>query len=256
MTASKGTAGFLVVLFSVALSSCDPPGKPKGVDAQAIDREKIMDFATLYEANCSGCHGVDGKNGAARTINQPLYLAVLPKDTLREIIRNGRPGTVMPAWVKSQGGPLTDQQVEALVNAIYKNWGKPVQAGAAALPAYSSDATGDAAKGKRLYGRNCFLCHGTGAAVGPVTDTAYLSLVSNQYLRSSILFGRPDLGMPDYRSLALGHPLSEQDVADLVAYLASLRPPDALKAMQDAAALQQQQQQQAATSSTHGEGGK
>jgi hypothetical protein len=32
--------------------------------------------------------------------------------------------------------------------------------------------------------------------------------------------GRPDLGMPDYRMLNLGHPLSEQDIADLVTYLA------------------------------------
>jgi hypothetical protein len=32
--------------------------------------------------------------------------------------------------------------------------------------------------------------------------------------------GRPDLGMPDYRVLNLGRPLSEQDIADLVTYLA------------------------------------
>jgi hypothetical protein len=49
-------------------------------------------------------------------------------------------------------------------------------------------------------------------------------------LRTSIVVGRPDLGMPDYRFLNLGKPLSDGDVTDLVAYLASQRPPGAATA--------------------------
>ncbi len=48
--------------------------------------------------------------------------------------------------------------------------------------------------------------------------------VTNQNLRTSIIVGRLDLGMPNYRFLNAGHALSDQDVSDLVAYLASLRP--------------------------------
>jgi mono/diheme cytochrome c family protein len=222
-------------LLSIA---CDPPGKPPAEEPQAIDRETIVDFRVLYESNCSGCHGDEGKYGAARTLNQPLYLAILPRDTLRQIIRNGRPGTSMPAWAKSQGGPLTDQQVEVLVNGIYTNWAKPENFQNTHLLSYvASDATGDATNGKKLFLKKCFACHAKGAPVGPVTEPSYLSLVSDQYLRSAILAGRPDLGMPDYRGFAL----SEQDIADLLAYLGSLRPPEARQAMQDAVALQQQQ---------------
>ncbi len=98
----------------------------------------------------------------------------------------------------------------------------------AALPAYSAgDAQGDAGHGKKLFGRDCFMCHGQGAPVGPVTSASYLQLVSDQMLRTSIIVGRPDLGgviMPDYRSLNLGRALSDQDITDLVAYLSSLRP--------------------------------
>jgi hypothetical protein len=57
-----------------------------------------------------------------------------------------------------------------------------------------------------------------------VTDPAFLQLVSDQVLRTSIIQGRPDLGMPDYRTLNAGRALSDQNVSDLVGYLASLRP--------------------------------
>ena len=43
-------------------------------------------------------------------------------------------------------------------------------------------------------------------------------------LRTSIIVGRPDLGMPDYRHLKLGKALTDQDITDLVAFLASKRP--------------------------------
>jgi cytochrome c oxidase cbb3-type subunit 3/ubiquinol-cytochrome c reductase cytochrome c subunit len=134
----------LVVCAVASLVSvgCDPPGKPPAVEPQAIDREKILDFRVLYESNCSGCHGDDGRYGAARTLNQPLYLAILPRDTLRQIIRNGRPGTSMPPWAKSLGGPLTDQQVEVLVNGIYTNWAKSENFRNASLLSYAaSNAT-------------------------------------------------------------------------------------------------------------------
>jgi cytochrome c oxidase cbb3-type subunit 3 len=232
-----------LVAASLLIVACDPPGKPKADEAQAEDRDVSTDFQTLYESNCAGCHGTDGKFGAARTLNQPLYLAILSKDELRQIIRNGRPGTSMPAWAKKQGGPLTDEQVEVLVNSIYSNWAKPQSFTGAKLPAYAVGAvTGDAGNGKRLFLKDCFLCHGKGAMVGSVTDASYESLVSNQYLRSAILAGRPDLGMADYRALGLGHTLSEQDIADLVAYLASFRPPGAEAQMQAAMALQTRQQ--------------
>jgi cytochrome c oxidase cbb3-type subunit III len=240
----RRTAVLLTLTVALLLSgACDPPGKPAAEEAQAIDREKILDFRELYESNCAGCHGTDGKSGAARTLNQPLYLTILPKDALRQIIHNGRPGTSMPAWAKSQGGPLTDQQVDALVDGIYQNWAKPENFKNATLLTYTAGAaTGDVANGKRVFLKKCFACHAKGAAVGPVTEPSYLSLVSDQYLRSAILAGRPDFGMPDYRGFAL----TEQDVTDLSAYLESMRPPGAQKQMQDAVALQQQQQNAAA----------
>jgi cytochrome c oxidase cbb3-type subunit III len=215
----------LVPAVLLVTAACDPPGKPKLPDAQAEDREQITDFKTLFNSNCSGCHGLDGKNGPARILNDALYLAFIPKETLRDVIANGRQGTAMPAWARSQGGPLTDKQIDILVNSMYANWGKPGAPKGPALPGYSADGkAGDASHGKQLFARACFMCHVKGGLVGPVTGASYLSLSSNQLLRTSIIVGRPDLGMPDYRILNMGKPLSDQDVTDLVSYIALQRP--------------------------------
>jgi cytochrome c oxidase cbb3-type subunit III len=218
-----------MVAAALVLSACDPPGKPKLEEASAESGAESLDFATLYKNNCAGCHGVDGKNGPGRILNDGLYLSFISKEQLKQVLVNGRPGTAMPGWSMQAGGPLSDKQIDALVDGIFQNWSKPQSTSGPKPPAYEAQAgsAGNVTHGKQLFVRSCFMCHGKGAKVGPVTDPAYLSLVSDQMLRTSIVVGRPDLGMPDYRFLNLGKPLSDGDVTDLVAYLVSLRPPEA-----------------------------
>ena len=209
----------------VFASGCNAPGRPHGEPQAASE---IADFKTLFSQNCSGCHGADGRRGPGRILNDPLYLAVVPKDTIRQVIEHGRPGTQMPAWARNQGGPLEANQITALAEGMEKNWAKPEDFQGKTLPSYTgAGLIGDLTRGKRLFLRSCYACHARGGLVGPVTDPMYLSLVSDQNLRTSIIAGRPDYGMPDYRALNAGHALSDQDIADLVTYLASLRPGNA-----------------------------
>ena len=217
------TPAFFAAL--ILLSACTPPGKPKPNDYGGENATQITDFHTLYTSNCAGCHGTDGMNGPARILNDAVYLSIIPREELRRVVVYGRSGTAMPAWAVSEGGPLTDQQIDLLVDGIYSNWGKGGTRGSAA-PAYHASGNGDVNHGKQLFVRDCFMCHGKGAAIGPVTDPAYLSLSSNQMIRTSIIVGRRDLGMPNYEILNAGRPLSDQDVTDLVAYVASFRPAD------------------------------
>jgi len=218
----RNLPGIFVIAIAVFAMSCEPPGKPK---PEPPSEQDITDFTFLYSNNCQACHGVDGKNGPARPLNDPLYLAVIPRDQLRATVQNGRPGTAMPAWARERGGALTEKQIDAVVDGIENNWAKPANFQGAKLVSYTGDGkAGDAANGKKLFTRACFMCHGPGAPIGSVTDGTFLQLVSDQVLRTSIIEGRPDLGMPDYRTLNLGHALSDQDIADLVAYMTSLRP--------------------------------
>ena len=217
-----GISGVCCLMLLVV--ACDPPGKP---GPEETPSDKITSFTELYATNCAGCHAVSGESGPGRPINNPLYLAIIPKETLRKVLYYGRQGTAMPAWAISQGGPLTDAQIDALVEGIEKNWSKPVTAPPGGFPSYAATLQGDPVHGKKMFGRACFVCHGPGAPVGAVADPTYLSLVSDQLLRTAILEGWPKLGMPDYRTLNLGHALSDQDITDIVAYLSSLRPVEA-----------------------------
>lgn len=221
-------AGACLALLSAI--ACAPPGKP---GAEPGETAVVTDFPTIYARNCAGCHGANGMQGPGRPINNALYLTWISKDQLRSVIENGRPGTSMPPWSAKQGGPLSDKQIDALVDGIEESWAKPVNLDKASLPLYSDDTQkGDGANGKKLFARSCFMCHGKGAAVGMVTEASYLQLVTDQMLRTAIVVGRMDLSplkMPDYRTLKLGHALTNQDVDDLVAYLASLRPGEQTK---------------------------
>jgi cytochrome c oxidase cbb3-type subunit III len=210
-----------VVGFALLCSAgCEPWGKPKADEANPGE---ITDFKTLYAQNCAGCHGENGKLGPGRILNDPIYQALVPKEALQHVIEYGRPGTAMPPWALKQGGPLQPDQVTALVEGMKQNWAKPVNG--APLPAYADEkAAGNLDNGKKLFLKDCFACHGPGARIGAVTDPSYLALTTDQNLRTSIIVGRPDLGMPDYRFINAGHALNNQDVADLVAYLASKRP--------------------------------
>jgi cytochrome c oxidase cbb3-type subunit III len=216
---------FLLVLCSiVGLSSCDQlPGKPKESDRwKPPEAEK--NFQVLFEENCRACHAGETNIGASISMRDPLYLAIIPPDVLRKITAEGVPGTTMPGFLKANGGELTNAQVDIIVNGIL-NWGKSAQITKTNLPPYSA-ALGDANHGSEVYNRFCASCHGQvgqNGKAGSILQPDYLQLVSDQYLRSVTIAGRPELGMPNYQNLVPNQPMSDQDIADIVGWLASHR---------------------------------
>ena len=48
-------------------------------------------------------------------LSDPVYLAIVDDDTLRNVISKGRPGTAMSAFAQKEGGMLTDEQVNAII---------------------------------------------------------------------------------------------------------------------------------------------
>jgi cytochrome c oxidase cbb3-type subunit 3/ubiquinol-cytochrome c reductase cytochrome c subunit len=192
-----------------------------------------MEFAALYKQNCAACHGKDGENGLAVSLANPVYIAIAGKEAILRATAHGGPGRLMPAFAKTSGGTLTDAQIEALAGGIVREWGRAEALHGLTPPPYAAVLLGDANAGKVAFDRYCARCHVTtvsqsaSAAAqmvkpGPVTDPDYLALISDQGLRSTILSGRPENGMPDWRGFS-PTPLADQQVTDIVSYLASLR---------------------------------
>jgi mono/diheme cytochrome c family protein len=202
-----------------------------------VPADQVVEFTALYKQNCAGCHGADGKLGPAPPLNDPLFLALVPNAVLEQVVTEGRPGTLMPAFARAKGGSLTDAQVHALAAGIKTHWGpvKPAPSGAPSyLPgpgqpetitvkpggrevvsvpprpdappkpeAVQSGAKGD---GATTFARACAVCHGDngrgvpngGRPANVLNDRVFLALISDQALRRYVITGRPDLGMPDY----------------------------------------------------------
>jgi mono/diheme cytochrome c family protein len=132
----------------------------------------------------------------------------------------------MPAFAQSSGGLLTNAQIDVLVRGMREGWAKPGYFSAEKPPAYHPSRAGDAVRGRDVYATFCSSCHGQegrGGRAGTIVDTSYLSLVSDQYLRTVTITGMPNLGAPDWRSTAPGKTMSDADVTDVVAWLASKR---------------------------------
>src|SRR5207302_375269 len=148
-----------------------------------VPADEVLEFGVLYRQNCAGCHGADGKLGPAPPLNDALFRAIVPQEELVSIVSKGRSKTLMPAFGNENGGTLTAVQIQVLV-------------------------AGNAAK-------------------NAINDPVFLNLNSDQVLRRYVITGRPDFGMPGFAEARPGdshfQALSNQEIADLVALLASWR---------------------------------
>jgi mono/diheme cytochrome c family protein len=181
----------------------------------------------------------------------------------RPVVPGGQ-RTSMPGFDEKVGGMLTDEQIRVLAYGIKgtpfkvvetgsgEDWraaivpgeGEPADWGPTPkkpdnMPAYTykpPQTTPDSEKIRTTTFRAaCASCHGdNGEGIkvkdvvkNRINETAFLALISDQALRRIIITGRPDLGMPDYRTGGGARPgfepLTDAQVSDLVALLASWR---------------------------------
>jgi cytochrome c oxidase cbb3-type subunit 3 len=190
--------------------------------------DQVTDFSALYGANCAGCHGQDGRHGAARPLHDALYLTLIGKQKLREVIAGGVPNTNMPAFAQNAGGALTEHQVSVLADEMQKRWAGTREFADIALPPYAAKL-GDVKQGEAAFRRNCASCHGEdgtgslGRRGGSAVDPAYLALVSDQSLRTTVIAGRSDQGIPNWRSYVPDQAMKPEEISNVVAWLAAHR---------------------------------
>jgi cytochrome c oxidase cbb3-type subunit III len=227
----KFVLSLLVGIAVAVVTGCGKPTEPH------VTPEQVMDFPTLYATNCAGCHGVDGRHGAAQSLNDPLYLALVRDKQIREVVTNGIPGTPMLAFGREAGGTLTADQIGVLVGGMRQAWGSD-QFDGMSLPPYSVEetavvdaveeaASGDATSGRDAYKVFCARCHGDegrgGPSAGSIVDQSFLSLTSDQALRTAVIAGHGDHDATGWRSYVPGRPMSAQEISRVVRWLSSQR---------------------------------
>jgi mono/diheme cytochrome c family protein len=222
----------LAIAAALAIGGCGNLPGHLGPDPEVLSPLQTMDFDVLYSRNCAGCHGAGGKGGAAPSLADPVYLAYAGDADIRRVIVEGVRGTPMQGFAISAGGILTERQIDALVSGIRQRWAKPDALGGVKPPAYQPASPGDASRGEVAYRTFCASCHGPDGAGGKahsIVDASYLALVSDQGLRTVVVMGVPGLvengkpAAPDWRGDVPGRPMTDQEVSDVVVWLAAHR---------------------------------
>lgn len=184
--------------------------------------------AALYAENCVVCHGPDGQGRVGATLAAP-FASVQPEALVRQTIIRGVPGSVMPAWGKAYGGPLSDAQVEDLVAFVLSLSGErapalptPTPLPITPIPTVAG-ATGDPNRGAKIYAENCVVCHGPDGQgrIGAVLAKDFPALQPNAYIRDVVSRGVKGTKMPGWLQ-ANGGPLSAQEVEDVTAFVRTL----------------------------------
>ena len=185
--------------------------------------------AELYAENCAVCHGASGEGriGANLSKNWP---SIRPDLTIRNIILNGVPGTAMPAWSQAYGGPLSVEEVDAIV-AYILSWQEgdfiivtpAVQAATRASITPIPEIEGDPNRGALIFDENCVVCHGMDGEgrIGATLSKNWPGIRPDLAVKSTISNGIPNTNMPAW-SQTRGGPLSETDIEDVTAFVLTL----------------------------------
>jgi mono/diheme cytochrome c family protein len=179
----------------------------------------------VYEQYCFACHGNGAYSRWDKKFNRFIpavrgasLVASANLDYLVTNISQGRPGTQMPAWQEQAGGLLP---AEIDVVAEYLRGGAPLPE---ALPGLN--VRGDSTRGMSLFLKNCAGCHGVegrGGIAPEVGNPVFQRAATDGFIVRTIRLGRSGTAMPAFQRPE-SPVLSDQDVADLLAFLRSLAP--------------------------------
>lgn len=75
----------------------------------------------LWGFNCASCHGLNGEGGIGPTLNSQQFMQAATDEQMSLLIAVGIPGTQMSAYSQDFAGPLTSEQIKAIVTYI-RSW--------------------------------------------------------------------------------------------------------------------------------------
>ncbi|MBI9046304.1 MAG: c-type cytochrome [Anaerolineaceae bacterium] len=195
--------------------------------AYIIDASELppLEFAQkLYNQNCAFCHGEFGEGGTnpARSddvigpISSAEYLKTRDDFTLRMIVAQGQPTFGMSPFGAAFGGPLSDEEVDAVV-AYMRNWEKnppvefPQEVDARVLVMDTSE----------IYREICAQCHGQSGE--GLSGPSFITSEFRAEKTPEEIFDNINLGHKASSMLSWGEILSSNQIQELVDFILALQ---------------------------------
>ncbi len=212
---------FILLMFMLSITVI------RSVKAQVGDINGTLEQgAQLYSENCAVCHGNDGQGriGARLAKDWP---SIQPGLSIKTVIAEGVPGSPMPAWSQSNGGPLSDTEINAIVDFIlgwqnggYREIPTTKTLAPQVTPVVPPDIIGDPILGASIYQQNCVMCHGENGEgrIGASLAKDWPSIRPDLRIKSTIERGIENSNMPAW-STEYGGPLGENDIDNVIAYI-------------------------------------
>ena len=177
----------------------------------------------LFSENCSPCHGDFGEGGPNPTragdiiapISSGEYLKTRDDATLRAVISQGQPNFGMSPFGNAFGGPLDDDEIDAIVTFLRAWESSPPVEFPPEVAAPQVSATG-----AEIYAEVCAQCHGSNGEglIGPsLKDAAFQAGTTDQALSDTINLGHEATGM-----IGWGDILSADQIRQLVVFIRQL----------------------------------
>jgi mono/diheme cytochrome c family protein len=174
------------------------------------------------------CHGLDGQGRIGASLD--FFPGIEIDSSLRQTIAEGIDGSVMPAWLQSEGGPLTEVAIDDIVAYIIESFEgtEPIEPAPTYVPPDIQplpDVEGDPSLGAVVYQSNCVACHGD-QGQGRFGRPLGQSWPGNQpdvFIRQVVREGIGGSVMPAWAQ-DLGGPLSEDEIDNVTAYILTLSP--------------------------------
>ena len=234
----------MIAIGSVVWVGINEPDRQEIFKAAFAGRT-VENGAAVFGQYCAPCHGIkaQGIQGVAPALNSPGFFNNRLKELgyqgsleayIKLTVSSGRPiqstdgpwPQNMPTWSVDYGGPLRNDQIDA-ITAYIMHWGEFNQPGAESAEAAPVDCGTPEECGQALFQNvGCIGCHtfdGQGGAVGPDLTNVYGDK-GEDYIRQSILNPNADIVegfQPNIMPQTFGQTLSDADINNLITYLAS-----------------------------------
>jgi mono/diheme cytochrome c family protein len=184
--------------------------------------------ARLFANNCSACHGQFGQGGPnpARPgdmippISSAEFLNTRDDATLRNIVSQGQPDLGMNPFSSTNGGPLADDQVDAIV-AYIRSWqSNPPQVSPPEVP--TPTPAQPPLTAAQIFKGVCAQCHGLNGegGSGPALNTTEFQAKYDD----QALFDVISKGLPSTPMIGVGGVFSDDQIRQLVGLIRDLRP--------------------------------